>query len=271
MTQVRALVLTGHGTNCERETAYTCRIAGADQAVVAHFADLVQENVRLADFDFLVFPGGFLDGDHLGAAQAAAARFKHTYTRSGRSLVQDILDLHARGGLILGICNGFQLLAKLGLLPATSSKFLNREVSLGHNDSARFEDRWVHLRTNPNSPCVFTAGLDSLYFPVRHGEGKVICKDQDTQDALKQGGHIALQYTDAMGTATQRYPDNPNGSELAVAGLTDPSGRIFGLMPHPEAYNHRTNHPCWPRGNADVHGTAIFANAVSFLRANPSK
>jgi phosphoribosylformylglycinamidine synthase len=270
MTQVRVLVLTGYGTNCERETAYICRIAGADEVLVAHFADLVQETVRLADFQFLVFPGGFLDGDHLGAAQAAAARFKHTQTVSGSSLVQDILDLHSRGGLILGICNGFQLLVKLGLLPAIESGYLTREVSLAHNDSARFEDRWVFLRSNPHSPCIFTQGLDNLYFPVRHGEGRLIAKDNSTLDKLEQGGHIALQYTNHSGSPTQEYPANPNGSDLAIAGLTDPTGRIFGLMPHPEAYNHPTNHPSWSRGDQATHGTAIFANGINFLRSNPA-
>lgn len=271
MTQVRVCVVTGYGTNCERETAYTCRIAGADDVVIAHFADLVQETVNLADFNFLVFPGGFLDGDHLGAAQAAAARFKHTTTRSGRSLVDDITDLHSRGGAILGICNGFQLLVKLGLLPATQSRYLHRQVSLGHNDSSRFEDRWVYLQARQDSPCIFTRGLERMYFPVRHGEGKLIAKDQATVDQIQQGKHIALQYTDKSGIATQEYPDNPNGSDLAIAGLTDPTGRIFGLMPHPEAYNHRTNHPRWPRGEQSAHGTVMFANAIDYLRGTGEK
>ena len=268
MPQVKVLVLTGYGTNCERETAYICRIAGADEVSIAHFADLVQETVRLTDFNFLIFPGGFLDGDHLGAAQAAAARFRHTATRSGRSLVQDIMELHSRGGLIMGICNGFQLLVKLGLLPATGSGYLTREVSLGHNDSARFEDRWVSLQPNPDSPCVFTRDLGNLYFPVRHGEGKLMVKDLSTLEAMKRGGHIALQYTDHTGTPTQEYPDNPNGSEAAAAGLTDPTGRIFGLMPHPEAYNHKTNHPRWTRGEQSEPGASLFARGMAFLRQN---
>ncbi|MDZ7758990.1 MAG: phosphoribosylformylglycinamidine synthase subunit PurQ [Desulfovermiculus sp.] len=270
MPQVKVLVLTGYGTNCERETAYICRIAGADQVSVAHFADLVQETIRLTDFNFLIFPGGFLDGDHLGAAQAAAARFKHTSTRSGHSLVQEISDLHARGGLIMGICNGFQLLVKLGLLPATRSRYLHREVSLGHNDSARFEDRWVSLQPNLNSSCVFTQGLGNLYFPVRHGEGKLIVKDESILEEIKKGDHIALRYTDSSGAPTQEYPDNPNGSQEAIAGLSDPTGRIFGLMPHPEAYNHKTNHPRWPRGEQSASGTTLFARGIDFLRSNLS-
>ncbi len=266
MPKIKVLVLTGYGTNCERETAYICRIAGADQVSIAHFADLVQETIRLTDFNFLIFPGGFLDGDHLGAAQAAASRFKHTTTRSGLSLVQEIIDLHARGGLIMGICNGFQLLVKLGLLPATGSKYLSREVSLGHNDSARFEDRWVYLQPDQDSPCVFTQGLGKLYLPVRHGEGKLIVKDEPTLEEMKQDHHIVLKYTDPSGAPTQKYPDNPNGSVEAIAGLCDPTGRIFGLMPHPEAYNHRTNHPRWPRGEQSESGATLFANGIAFLR-----
>ncbi|MFP4285374.1 MAG: phosphoribosylformylglycinamidine synthase subunit PurQ, partial [Desulfovermiculus sp.] len=175
------------------------------------------------------------------------------------------------GGAILGICNGFQLLVKLGLLPAIHSRYLDREVSLGHNDSSRFEDRWVYLRANQDSPCIFTRGQERMYFPVRHGEGKLIAKNQATLDQIQHGKHIALQYTDQSGTPTQEYPDNPNGSDLAIAGLTDPSGRIFGLMPHPEAYNHNTNHPCWPRGEQSAHGTVLFANAMDYLRGKGQK
>jgi phosphoribosylformylglycinamidine synthase len=109
-----------------------------------------------------------------------------------------------------------------------------------------------------------------LYFPVRHGEGKLIAKDGDTLDKLARGGHIALQYTDQSGAPTQEYPANPNGSDLAIAGLTDPTGRIFGLMPHPEAYNHPTNHPSWSRGDQATHGTAMFGNGIDFLRSNPA-
>ncbi|MEF8823852.1 MAG: phosphoribosylformylglycinamidine synthase subunit PurQ [Desulfohalobiaceae bacterium] len=265
MTQARALVLTGHGTNCERETAHTARIAGADEATVCHFADLIQGSVRIPDYNFLIFPGGFLDGDHLGAAQAAAARFTYSQTPEGRSLLEEIRDLHQRGGLILGICNGFQLLAKLGLLPALPGEEAQQQVSLSHNDSARFEDRWAQLRCNPESPCVFTKGLHQLQMPVRHGEGKLLPRKEEILDRLRDEGLIALRYTDAEGRAASQYPANPNGSPEGIAGLSDPSGRIFGLMPHPEAYHHRTNHPAWTRGDNVPLGSALFANAISHL------
>lgn len=265
MQEAHVLVLTGYGTNCENETAYTARLAGAERVHIAHLADLVAERVVISDFNLLVFPGGFLDGDNLGAAQAAALRLKHSQTRSGRLLLDDILALHARGGLILGICNGFQLLVKLGLLPAAGGRSLERQVSLGHNDSARFEDRWTHLTCPQDSPCIFTRDLPRLFLPVRHGEGKIVVRDDTVFQEILDSKLIAMKYTDDTGEPTQAYPANPNGSPLAIAGLTDPSGRIFGLMPHPEAYNDATNHPAWTRGETDTPGTALFANAVRFL------
>lgn len=266
MGQARVLVLTGHGTNCERETAYTASQAGADEVVIAHFADLIQEKQRLSDFNFLVFPGGFLDGDHLGGAQAAAVRYTFTTTASGQSLLQGLKDLHANGGVILGICNGFQLLAKLGFLPGLDSTF-QRQVSLSYNNSARFEDRWVHLRINSDSPCIFTTGMERMYLPVRHGEGKIILSHESVLQTIQERNLIVMQYTDQEGRVTETYPDNPNGSPLGIAGLSDPTGRIFGLMPHPEAYNHPTNHPAWTRGRQDILGTALFEKAVAYLKS----
>ncbi|MFO8032898.1 MAG: phosphoribosylformylglycinamidine synthase subunit PurQ [Desulfohalobiaceae bacterium] len=269
MDQAKALIISGYGTNCERETAYAASMAGADQVQIAHFSELLTEEVCIANFNLLIFPGGFLDGDHLGAAQAAAARIRFSRTKSGYSILQEIKALQARGGLILGICNGFQLLVKLGLLPNIEQDY-TPGVSLSHNDSARFEDRWTRLKCSPSCNCVFCAGLQDLYLPVRHGEGKLIPKDKDLLSNLQTKGLIALQYTDAQGRPTQDYPDNPNGSPLAIAGLTDPTGRILGLMPHPEAYNHATNHPCWTRDcSGHPWGISIFSNAVDYLQGKP--
>lgn len=268
MARADALVITGYGTNCDRESAFAAREAGADSAVIAHFADLVAERVKLSDFNFLIFPGGFLDADDLGAAQAAALRWKYTKTVSGASLVDHLWSFFDRGGLILGICNGFQLLVKLGLLPGLNKAYFERQVSLSNNDSARFEDRWVHLKVNPASPCVFTKGFDQLYFPVRHGEGKLIPMDAEVLEALKRENLITLQYAHPdTGHPTMEYPFNPNGSPLSIAGLTDPSGRILGLMPHPEAYNHPTNHPTWTRGGKAILGIELIRNGITALRS----
>lgn len=267
MARVNALVLTGYGTNCEQESAYAAKQAGADSADIVFFSDLAAGKVRMADYNFLICPGGFLDGDDLGAAQAAALRWRHATTPDGTPLFEQFRQFLESGAIILGICNGFQLLVKLGLLPAVGGKYFERQVSLSHNDSARYEDRWVHLKVNPNSPCVFTQGIDTLYVPVRHGEGKIIPRDQDLLERLQQDNLIALQYADPKtGEPTMEYPANPNGSPLGIAGLTDPSGCVLGLMPHPEAYNHRTNHPSWTRGDNGHLGLALLEGGVRYLK-----
>ncbi len=264
---VRTLVITGYGTNCEVECSHAAKLAGADAVDICHFADIVEGRTVIGDYNFLIFPGGFLDGDDLGAAQAAAQRWKYAVPRKGEPLVTQLMAFIQNGGLILGICNGFQLLVKLGLLPALDGKYLERQVSLAHNASARYEDRWCRLAVNPDSPCVFTRGLSSLYMPVRHGEGNLVPQDDATLARLQKENLIAVQYASPeTGLPTQEYPYNPNGSPLGIAGLCDPSGRIFGLMPHPEAYNHPTNHPGWTRGEKAPLGTLLFENAVRYLR-----
>ncbi|MBD5417630.1 MAG: phosphoribosylformylglycinamidine synthase subunit PurQ [Desulfovibrio sp.] len=267
MAPVNTLVITGYGTNSHLETAHTARLAGSDRADVVHFSDLISGECRLSDYNFLIFPGGFLDGDDLGAAQTAAMRWRSLSDAAGKPLLRSLEEFLDAGGLVLGICNGFQLLVKLGVLPALDGARFERQASLGHNDSARFEDRWVRLLPNPESPCVFTRGLSLLAMPVRHGEGKLVCRDEATLARLAAENLIALQYADPEGRPTQEYPWNPNGSPLAIAGLTDPTGHVLGLMPHPEAFHHVTNHPGWTRGELAPPGTLLFANAVRYLRA----
>lgn len=269
MAKVRTLVITGYGTNCEKESAHAARVAGSDVTDTVFFSDIAAGRTRIPDYNFLIFPGGFLDGDDLGAAQAAAVRWKHAKAASGETLLSQLKAFFEAGGLVLGICNGFQLLVKLGLLPALGGDYFARQVSLANNDSARFEDRWVTLTANPASPCIFTKGLSRLDLPVRHGEGKLVPQSPEVLDALVATGAVALTYADpATGRATMDYPANPNGSPLAIAGLTDPSGRILGLMPHPEAFNHPTNHPGYTRGERPQLGTVLFENAVAHLRGH---
>jgi phosphoribosylformylglycinamidine synthase len=270
---VRVLVVAGNGTNCERETAHACRAAGADVVDVVMIWDLLAGDALLRDYQLLCLPGGFLDGDDLGAAQAAAIRWRHASVGdSGRKLVDDLEAFIGEGRLVLGICNGFQLMAKLGLIPATArdtGALHAQQVSLAGNDSGRFEDRWVTLQADPESPCVFTRGLDVLEVPVRHGEGKVVTAGPDVDQALADRHLVPVRYVDASERPTETYPANPNGSRGGIAGLCDPTGRCFGLMPHPEAFTHRTNHPQWPR-RLDLPelgaGLAIFRNAVEFIR-----
>ncbi|GHV51025.1 phosphoribosylformylglycinamidine synthase [Deltaproteobacteria bacterium] len=264
---VNTLVITGYGTNCEGECAHAAKLAGSDKTDIAHFSDITHGKTRLADYHFLIFPGGFLDGDDLGAAQAASIRWKHSMDKNNAPLMRQLLEFLDKGGLILGICNGFQLLAKLGLLPALDKDYTTRQVSLMHNESARFEDRWCALTVNSKSPCVFTKNLTRLYLPVRHGEGRLVTLNDGIMARIQAKNLAPVYYADPESyLPTQNYPDNPNGSPNAIAGLTDPTGRIFGLMPHPEAYTHETNHPGWTRGESAPLGTRIFENAVNTLR-----
>ncbi len=269
MAKVKALVLTGYGTNSHKETAYAINLAGANADIV-HFSDIVSNKIKLADYQFLVFPGGFLDGDDLGSAQAAAQRWLHLKDSEQKPLLEHLQSFLEKDKLIMGICNGFQLLVKLGILPALDGKRFERQVSLAHNLSARYEDRWVELKANPNSPCIFTKNIDYISVPVRHGEGRIVASDENLQ-RLEVENLICLQYADPnTGKITQEYPLNPNGSPLGIAGLTDPTGHVLGLMPHPEAFNHPTNHPLWAieklNNTKRVLGTVIFENAVNYLK-----
>ena len=273
--KVKAIVITGNGTNCEMEMAHACRLAGVDQVDIVHISQLLYREKKLDDYHFLNLPGGFLDGDDLGSAKAGANRILHATIRTDQTAAQETLHDQFRrfigaGKLILGVCNGFQLLVKLGTLPGFDGDYFRQTTTLTFNDSGRFEDRWVYLRTNAASPCVFTRGVKSFYLPVRHGEGKFIAKDRGTLKRLHEGRQVVVQYSDEhCRTATMDYPYNPNGAVDAIAGICDETGRIFGLMPHPEAYLHYTNHPRWTREKLPEEGMglALFKNAVKFIRS----
>ena len=268
---VRAMVIAGNGINCERETAQACLLAGAATADIVHLSQLLEGTVRLDEYHFLNFPGGFLDGDDLGSAKAGVNRLRHApVAGSGERVSDQLRRFIAEGKLIMGVCNGFQLLVKLGLLPAPGGEYAEQVATLTFNNSGRFEDRWVHLAVDPDSPCISTRGLESLYLPVRHGEGRFVARDGAVLAAVEAGGLAPLRYSGPDGrAATMDYPANPNGSQAAVAGLCDPSGRIFGLMPHPEAYVHRTHHPRWTREPGlpeEGMGLWLYRNAIRFLR-----
>lgn len=268
--KVKAIVITGNGTNCEMEMAHACRLTGADEVDIVHLSALLYGEKSLDNYHFLNLPGGFLDGDDLGAAKAGANRIRHAAVAgTGEKLYDQFIRFVREGKLILGVCNGFQLLVKLGMLPGFDGKYGEQAATLTFNDSGRFEDRWVYLKVNGDSPCVFTKGLKGVYLPVRHGEGKFISKDEEMKSKLHAGGRIVLQYSGAdYREAVMDYPANPNGSVDAIAGICNETGRIFGLMPHPEAYLHYTNHPRWTREKLPEEGMglAIFRNAVDFAR-----
>lgn len=252
--------------------AHACRLAGSEVVDIVHINELIYGDKRLDDYHFLNLPGGFLDGDDLGAAKAGANRIRYAKVlKDTERLYDQFLRFIREGKVILGVCNGFQLMVKLGLIPNLEGGDGKQEVTLTFNDSGRFEDRWVYLKVNPEAPSIFTKGLHGVYLPVRHGEGKFIPKDEETLKEIKRRNLIVLQYSDeSYERPVMDYPLNPNGSIEAVAALCDESGRLMGLMPHPEAYLHRTNHPRWTREELPEEGmgVAFFRNAVHYIRKN---
>jgi phosphoribosylformylglycinamidine synthase I len=255
MPKVNVLVLRAPGTNCDQETAFAFQQAGAT-ASLCHINQLIRHERRLSDYQVLVIPGGFTYGDDIAAGRVLANELKV-------KLGEDIAQFVESGGLILGICNGFQVMAKAGILPDIRNPNAP-PLTLGTNDSARFECRWINLLIEKKSPCVFTLGIDSMYLPVAHGEGKVITDIRGLREL-----NAVLYYTDESGNVQAGYPHNPNGSMNNIAGVCDPTGRIFALMPHPERHIRFTQHPQWtrkkPREFGD--GLAIFQNAVKFAKS----
>jgi phosphoribosylformylglycinamidine synthase subunit PurQ / glutaminase len=259
MHKPRALVLTGYGINCDYETAHAFSLPSVGgEGVRVHLNDLTAAPEMLHNYQILAVPGGFSFGDDIASGKVLAVKLR-------ARLLDSLHEFIARGRLVLGICNGFQALVKLGLLPNLSDT-CSQDVTLTFNDSGRFEDRWVHLQINPASTCIFTMGMDRVYLPVRHGEGKFIPRDAVTLETLAARQCIVMRYVDDAGRLVG-YPWNPNGSVANVAGLCDITGRVFGLMPHPEAYLHFTNHPRWTREEvpAEGMGVQVFRNAVTYV------
>lgn len=251
--KVKACVVTGHGINADEELALAFELAGAEARRI-HVRDLADDPRGLLGFQILAFPGGFSFGDHLGSGRVFATLFR----RSLGSVMEELID---RGGLVIGICNGFQALVKMGFLPDLSGLH-EQEVSLIHNDSGRFEDRWVRVSFEKPSTCLWTRGLPDTDLPVRHGEGKFVVKSPEVLAALTEQRLVALRYVG------DGYPADPNGSLEHIAGICDRTGRVFGLMPHPEAFLFPENHPEWTaRRPATGGGRAIFENGVHAAEA----
>ena len=249
MAKVKTLILRAPGTNCDGETAFAFRQAGS-RVDVAHVNELIRRSKLLSEYHIMVVPGGFTYGDDISAGKILANELKLKLGDELQKFVED-------GRLILGICNGLQVLVKTGILHGLKSEE-EHPLTLTVNDSGRFECRWVHLRINKSSPCVFTQGIDRMYLPVAHGEGKIV-----TESGIS---NIAVQYTNENGNVKAGYPYNPNGSTDDIAGICDKSGRIFALMPHPERFIRWTQHPRWTReqNRKCGDGFRIFENAVAW-------
>ena len=255
MSEVRVLVLRAAGTNCDVETAYAFEKAGATPHL-SHVNRLRDGEVGLPGYQILAIPGGFTYGDDISAGKVLANELRN---RVGDA-VREFVDA---GGLVMGICNGFQVLAKMGILPGWAGH--KQLFTLTNNDSNRFEDRWVFLSVS-STKTPFLREKEILYLPVAHGEGKFVVDEFATLEQLDDTGQVIVRYCDENGRAAG-FPYNPNGSMGSVAGICDPSGRVFGLMPHPERNIEPYHHPRWTRGGSPSEGDGFrfFRNAVSYF------
>ncbi|MFC1554787.1 phosphoribosylformylglycinamidine synthase I [candidate division KSB1 bacterium] len=264
MATPKVLIISGNGFNCEIETKYAFEMVGGHPEIV-HMNDITSGEFDMINYQIIAFIGGFSYGDHLGGGKVTSNKFRF-------QLKEKLYNFISKDTLIIGICNGFQVITQMGILPGFENNYNDHSVTLTNNSSSRYEDRWVNLKVNNKSNCLFTKNLDKLYFPVRHGEGKLTSKNENIIKRLFESEQVVLQYIHPdSGEPTEEYPYNPNGSVNGIAGICDPSGRIFGLMPHPEAFLSPYNHPFWTRINIENRlpdegeGVQIFRNAVDYF------
>ncbi len=258
MAQPKALILRTAGVNCDIESAYAAEKAGfiADRV---HVNRIASGEMKLDSYSFLFVPGGFSYGDDVAAGKIMSLELN-------RRLGDALLRFEEQGKLILGVCNGFQILIKTGLIPFHTSSATDMRATLTDNDSGKFEDRWAHLAVEPDTVCIFTRKMKPrIELPVAHGEGKFMLKNESDMKELEENGQIVLRYI-AQDGSEPSYPDDPNGSMGHITGVCNKKGTIFGLMPHPERFLHRTNHPRWTRENLDEDGDGIgfFKNAFEY-------
>jgi len=255
------LILRTAGTNCDKETEFAFKHAGARTSL--QHINRVKKTARLSGYQIIALPGGFSYGDDLGAGKI----FSLEISLWLKDAIKKFID---NGGLMIGICNGFQIMVKTGLLP--DADFIQR-VTLTDNDSGRFEDRWVYLKIEDRKSKIedkkpediWLKGLpEVIMLPVAHGEGKFYAS-RDILDRIEAGGQAVLKYCDAHGNDAA-YPLNPNGALNAIAGITDSSGRIFGLMPHPERFMFKHHSPFWQEKESEPFGVRIFKNAIEYFK-----
>jgi phosphoribosylformylglycinamidine synthase subunit PurQ / glutaminase len=267
MVRPRILILRAPGTNCDQETAHAFSLAGGEPEPW-HINRLLEQPGRVAEYQVLCIPGGFSYGDDIAAGRILGNQIQH-------HLAGALEEFRAAGKLILGVCNGFQILLKTNLLITPDETGPRATLTL--NDSGKFEARWVRLNVEPSN-CVFLQGIQEIELPVAHAEGKFVVRDATTFAGMEAGGRFVMRYAAGSGAETPRlagegegafvaYPDNPNGAMGNVAGVRDETGRVFGLMPHPERFVDPTQHPRWTREpRREVgDGLRVFQNAVRYF------
>ncbi len=255
----RAIVLRAAGINCDGESRAACEKVGFE-ADVLHVNRILEKRDLLKDYHFLFVPGGFSYGDDLGAGRVLGNELK-------AKLIDELRDFVRAGKLILGVCNGFQIMVKAGLLPDPFDGSSAR-LTLANNDSGKFEDRWIRLKVS-STKSEFLKKEEFIDLPIAHGEGKFLPADAAALKRWEEGGQLVLKYVDPEGREAG-YPWNPNGSAANVAGICDPTGRVLGLMPHPERFQDAVNHPQWTRrgGAIEPDGLKFFRNAREYVMRN---
>lgn len=259
--QPQALIIRTAGTNCDRELAHAFELAGAGTFSL-HLNELIERPQLLEKADIIGFPGGFSYGDDIAAGRIYANRLRHHLTEPLKEAIKCSVP-------IIGICNGFQVITKLGLLP--DPEMGRQAATLAENTSGRFTDKWVSLVVPEHGVCIWTKGIEQLDLPIAHGEGRFVPESDEALRFWQTSGQIALRYATSLNSGAA-FPGNPNGSIDDIAGVCDPTGLVLGLMPHPERFTHATHHPHWPRWSAQQladtpAGLRLFQNAVQFVNA----
>ena len=265
MNKPKALIFSGYGLNSEEETAYGFQLAGATTDIV-HINDIIDGKNKLENYQILSFPGGFSYGDDTGAGNAYASRVKNHLWETVQNFIQ-------KDKLVIGICNGCQIVANLGLVPAFEKNYGERQVALVNNASARFVTRWTDMRVSSNTP--WLKGIKTISLPIAHGEGNFTTTKENLKK-LQTNNQIALQYVKGDMGSYLDLPANPNGSIDDIAGITDETGKIFGLMPHPERGMFFVQRPDWPllketytrdkkKLPTEGPGLQLFKNAIQYF------
>jgi len=257
MIKPKVLVLKADGTNRDGEMTYAFKVAGGDPKIV-HVNELRNGSEKMSDYQILALPGGFAYGDDIVSGKILAIELTSFLRAEMKKFIE------RKDTAIIGVCNGFQVLVRTGLLPFR--KIGEMDVTLTNNDSGHFECRWIKVKVNGKNTSKFLQGMDgAMWLPVAHGEGKFFT-DKKTLKEIEDKNLVAFRYVDDDGNPTQKYPDNPNGALNAIVGITDETGRIFGMMPHPECFIREEQHPNWRRGTVKVAGLPIFENIVKFVK-----